>query len=590
MKQNRLLWRIYVYFLSATLVAIAVLSANAIRTLQHFVEKQTVENLTIQAKMVADKFSDIELNGASDEIISECRNLGKETGSRITLILAGGVVIGDSNKNPANMDNHANRPEIVDAFKGKVGESSRFSDTLKKTLKYVAIPLQKNGEILAVARVSRPVADIRWTKRMIIRQILWGTLSVALLFAIVAFYLSRQITRPLEEMRAIAVQLADGNLSSRVSAFSLDEIGALAQAINSMASQLDTRMKTIVRQQVEQNAVLRCMHEGVMAVAPDGKILYLNKRAAKLLNTTKKKAHGSSIQEIVRHSKLQMFITDSFEQTDRAKAEITINENGEHCIRVDRTPLTDPSGWNIGGLVVMNDITQIKRLETMRSDFVANVSHELKTPITALKGCVETLTSDEALSTDETDRFVVMMERHVNRLEAIVEDLLSLSRIEYEMKEHQIDLKPSSVCELIKRTKQNFIKRCDAKNISLKIDCDDEASILINDALLEQAIGNLIDNAIKYSNEETEIAISVKRDKDRILISVSDQGPGIAKRHHSRIFERFYRIDKARSRAFGGTGLGLAIVKHIALAHKGSVALESSLGKGSTFTINLPVK
>ena len=315
MKQHRLLWKIYFYFLTATLAAIAVITLYAVHSMQGFVEEQTVHNLSIRAQMIAEKCVDIPFEN-SGEIGLICSKMGRITEARITIIMPDGKVIGDSDRSPLNMDNHSNRPEVVKAFRGEIGESSRFSDTLKKTLKYITVPIKQDDEITAVVRVSQPVADIRWTQRIIIRQILMGTISAVLLFAVVALYLSRQITRPLEEMHKIADQLADGNLSSRVGVTSVDEIGSLAQAINTMASQLNTRMKTIARQQVEQRAVLSCMTEGVLAVDPDGKILYLNKTAAKLLNSSKDDAQGRSIQEVVRHHDLQVFIGDSLVKPD----------------------------------------------------------------------------------------------------------------------------------------------------------------------------------------------------------------------------------------------------------------------------------
>lgn len=589
MKQHRLLWRIYFWFLTASLVALVLITGHTVISLQAFLDKQTIHNLTLRAKVVAEFVTDKQLTNASSDIKAICSKLGQLTKTRVTIILPDGKVIGDSEKNTLNMDNHANRQEIAKAFKGEIGESSRFSDTLKKKLKYIAIPIKKNGNIAAVVRLSQPVSDIRWTQRIIIHQILMGAASVALLFAVVALYLSRQITRPLEEMRQIADQIANGNLNSHMSTSSTNEIGALAHAINKMAEQLDTRINTIARQQVEQKAMLTCMTEGVLAVDPEGHILYLNNSAAKLLRTSQEQAQGRSIQETVRHYELQTFINDSLIKMDTVKTEIVINDFGEHHIQIHRTPLTDPSGWHMGGLIVMNDITQLKRLETMRTDFVANVSHELKTPITALKGCVETLTAPPHPPPDETARFIGMMECHVTRLEAIVEDLLILSRIEFDLKKSQIELTPSPILKLLEHTVDTFFKRADKKNITTQISCRESLNVPINNDLLEQALGNLIDNAIKYSNEGTEIRINVREKNDYVNIQISDQGPGIAQHHLKRIFERFYRADKARSREFGGTGLGLSIVKHIALAHHGNVTVESTPGKGSTFTIHLPI-
>jgi two-component system phosphate regulon sensor histidine kinase PhoR len=518
---------------------------------------------------------------------SDC--LSSLAGARITIILPDGTVLEDSDKDPKQMNNHADRPEIAEAFKGGIGESTRFSDTLKKRLKYIAVPLRSNGTITAVVRLSQPIAEIHWTQHIIIRQIILGTATAALFFAIVALYLSRQITKPLEEMRQITEELADGNLDAHVNAASRDEIGALAQAINKMAEQLNTRIKTIVRQRVEQNAMLTCMKEGVLAIDQDDRILYLNSTAAKLLSTTPEKAKGCSIEETVRHHELQAFITEALSKRDTNQAEITLKSEAYEChVQLHRTPLTDPTGWNIGALIVMNDITDIKRLETMRSDFVANVSHELKTPITALKGCVETLSGDTPPPPEDSAGFIAMMSRHVQRLEAIVEDLLNLSRIEFEMNDNRIEFKQESVCKVLEHSARTFSERIKEKNITLDITCREPLTASINEALLEQAISNLIDNAIKYSEKGTGIYISAKLPDDQIIIMISDQGCGIDEQHLPRIFERFYRVDKARSRAVGGTGLGLAIVKHIILAHRGNISVKSELGKGSTFTIHIP--
>ena len=589
MKHNRLLWRIYSYFLTATMVALAVTTWHAVHSLQTFMDEQTAQNLTVRAQLVVDNIAKYPLNRSEGNLhrVSAC--LGSLAEARITIVLPGGEVLEDSDRDPKHMNNHADRPEIAAAFKGGIGESTRFSDTLKKRLKYIALPLRSNGEITAVVRLSQPIAEIRWTQHIIIRQIVLGATSAALFFAIAALYLSRQITKPLEDMRQTAEELASGNLSAHVNTTSTDEIGALAQAINKMAEQLNARIQTIVRQRVEQSAMLTCMAEGVLAIDQDDHILYMNSTAAKLLSTTPEKAKGRTIEETVRHHELQTFITKALAERDTSQTEITLNNESSEChVQLRRTPLTDHTGWNIGALIVMNDITDIKRLETMRSDFVANVSHELKTPITALKGCVETLSGDNPPPPEDSAGFIAMMSRHVQRLEAIVEDLLNLSRIEFEMNDNRIEFKPQSVCKVLEHTARTFSERIKEKNITLDVTCREPLTASVNEALLEQAISNLIDNAIKYSEEGTGIYISAKLLDDQIVIMISDQGCGIDEQHLPRIFERFYRVDKARSRAVGGTGLGLAIVKHIILAHHGNISVKSEPGKGSTFTIHIP--
>jgi len=588
MKRSRLLWRIYLYFLLATLAVLAVTTGYTVRSLRRFHEEQVTRDLVVRAQVIAHDVARYSLKSDAVAMDRLCKELGSLTSTRITVILPTGLVLGDSDEQPTRMDNHAGRPEIVEAFAGKTGQSSRFSNTLKRTLKYVAWPVRRDGVIVAVVRVSQPLDEIRWTRRIISRQIFLGGLSAAIFFSIVAFYLSQRITRPLEEMHHVAERLANGDLNAQMLVPTNDEVGDLARMLNQMASQLRERMDTITRQQVEQDAVLTCMAEGVLAVDLDGRVLYLNDAAARLLDVTREEMCGRSVQESVRNHELQEFILSTLTNPEPSESEIVLLGVDERYVQLHGTPLTDPAGQHLGGLVVVNDITRLKHLETVRSDFVANVSHELKTPITALKGCVETLSDDPPPDPENASRFMSMMSRHADRLEAIVEDLLGLSRIEFEFEKGRVTCEKGSISDVVQHTAQAFARQAEAKHISLIVSCSPELSARINAPLLEQAVGNLLDNAIKYSGEKTNVSISAKQVGKGINIQVSDQGCGIERQYLTRIFERFYRVDKARSRSLGGTGLGLAIVKHIALVHQGQVTVESKPGLGTTFTLQLP--
>lgn len=587
MKQGRLLWRIYGYFLLAALGALALATGHAVHTLRHFYEEEVASELAVLARLEARDVLSVLSDGGASRMDGLCKDVGRLTGSRMTVILPDGRVIGDSDKNPAVMDNHATRPEIASAFLGEPGSSVRYSDTLKRKLKYVAIPVQRDGVITAVVRMAKPIAEIRWIQHAISRQLLVGGIFSAALFGMVAMCLSRRTTRPLEDMRRVAGLLAKGDLSARVDVASHDEIGALARTMNDMAEQLGDRMQTIVRQQVEQFAVLACMVEGVLAVNTEGQILYVNEAAGRLLDITPERVRGRSVQETVRHHDIQEFVMATLTNDGASESEVVLRGIVERHVQLHGTPLVEPSGRRMGGLVVVNDITRMKRLERVRTDFVANVSHELKTPITALKGCVEILSSEPAPGPGDAAHFTSMMSRHVSRLEAIVEDLLCLSRIEFEAKSVQIYRERVSIADVLQKVAHIFVEPAGRKGISLKIVCEDNLKARINGPLLEQAVGNLVDNAIKYSGEDTSVCVTAKEHDSHVSIEVADQGPGIEKSHLPRIFERFYRVDTARSRALGGTGLGLAIVKHIALAHQGNVTVAST-SAGSTFTIDLP--
>lgn len=588
MRPGRILWRIYIYFLAATLAALALATGYAVRSLRTFHEEQVADGLRVRVQFFREDLSGYSLENDVDRIDQLCKKMGELTDTRITVVLPGGDVVGDSNENPHRMDNHGNRPEIEEALRGNTGEAVRFSNTLKQSLKYVALPLRTDGEIVAIVRASHPLSRIRWTRRVISQQILFGGITACLLFAVVALFLSRRITRPLEEMRRVAQELAAGNMDSRMVVSSSDEVSALAQSLNEMAEQLSDRMATIRRQQVEQQAVLSCMVEGVLAIDTNADLLYLNEAAARLLHTECDTACGRSVQELVRNHHLQEAILATLADDGLVDSRVLMQGVDERHLRVHGAPLTDADGTHIGGLVVMNDITTLKRLETVRSDFVANVSHELKTPITALKGCVETLSADTPLAAEEAARFVAMMSRHVDRLEAIVEDLLSLSRMEFDADHGQVALAPVQVRPVLTRSMELFAEAAGAKGIALKTSCSDGLVAVACEALLEQAIGNLLDNAIKYSGENTEVEITACEDAGQVTIRVADHGPGMAKKHLPRIFERFYRSDSARGRGLGGTGLGLSIVKHIALAHHGNVTVESTIGRGTTFCLHLP--
>ncbi|MEI6970553.1 MAG: ATP-binding protein [bacterium] len=586
----RLLWRIYFSFFACTLLALALTSWYGNHSFRRFYQDQVAADLLKRANVLASELGPHFAASEWEQVDRHCKEFGRLTQTRATAILPDGRVIGDSDQEPAQMENHKNRPEIADALMGQTGKAVRFSDTIRRTLLYLAIPVQQNGAVVGVVRASLPLAVIDWTLRSVFQHVAVGALIVAAFFAMVSFHLARRMTQPLDEMRRTAERLARGDLQARVAPLRGPEMASFARTLNQMASQLSERMETITQQSDQQKAVFASMAEGVLAVNSDGRILDLNLSAARLLDASAEQVRGRSIQEAVRNVDLQKFVTATLTAGQPIEAEIVLYGNTERFLQLHGTALTDPTGKNLGALVVLNDITRVKRLETVRRDFVANVSHELKTPITALRGCVETLADPVHRNAEGSERFIAMMRRQVERLTAIVEDLLSLSRIEHDAEHKRIPLEAGMVCDVLRRAAQAFAKAGEAKGISIAVECPGDLTAPINAALLEQAVGNLVDNAIKYSGEQTRVVVSATMNGNDIEIQVADQGFGIERKHLSRIFERFYRVDQARSRALGGTGLGLAIVKHIVLAHGGSVSVDSTPGQGSIFTIRMPRK
>jgi len=622
MRPKKLLWRIYLAFFVSAILAIVAVSAYLAASFSQFYRNQVGNNLLSQARIIAREIEDCP--GADIKNIDPlCKDLGGVTRARITVVAPDGRVLGDSQENPALMENHKTRPEIAPALSGADGTSVRFSSTLRQSMMYVAVPVRRNGEITAVARTALSVSVMDWVLHTVYRHIIPGVIIIAVVFAILALLILRRITRPLENMRMVAERLAQGDLNARVSEAGAEETEALARALNQMADQLGERMRTITEQRGEQEAMFASMLEGVLAVDREERILRLNQAAAQLLEIKPEQARGRAIQEIIRNPDLQNFIGDTLAHSGVLEGEIVFYGKEERFLQLHGTVLKDIAGRNIGALVVFTDITRLKRLETIRRDFVANVSHELKTPITALKGCVETLAGSRVMNIASEihcsagqiygggttssrserpevrppppendappDKFIAMMVRQVERLEAIVNDLLSLSRIEFDAEHGKIQLEDFPLADVLGRAAQNFTEQAARKKVVLTLDCPDDLKAKINAALLEQAVGNLIDNAIKYSGEGARVRVSAGLAGGSVEISVADQGPGIEKKHLERIFERFYRVDQARSRALGGTGLGLSIVKHIALAHRGTVGVTSAPGQGSTFIIRLPV-
>jgi two-component system phosphate regulon sensor histidine kinase PhoR len=344
-----------------------------------------------------------------------------------------------------------------------------------------------------------------------------------------------------------------------------------------------------VRQRQELEAVLSSMVEGVLAFDREANLISLNGAAATLLGVKAEQVRGRSIQEAVRNPELQEFVALTLSQAVTQEREISFfDDAGERFIQAHGTGLTDATGSRIGALIVLNDVTSIRRLERMRRDFVANASHEIRTPVTSLKGFIETLQDGAIDDPEAARRFLAIMKKNADRLHAIIEDLLNLSRIEREAERGEVPLEQAALRGIV----EEALEACDgglqAKEIRVELDCPRDLQVRANPSLLVQAIVNLIDNAAKYSEAGSAVTITCRETERGVAVAVRDSGPGIPREHLPRLFERFYRVDKGRSRNLGGTGLGLSIVKHIVQAHSGEITVESEPGAGSTFTILLP--
>ncbi len=588
MKSPRpLFWRLYPSYLLVTILALLAITLYNSYTLERFFLKQTADDLRARARILQGQILPLLTPLDSEAIDAVCKSAGQRSGTRITVILPDGRVAGDTEENPAQMVNHSDRPEFLEALRDLAGSAMRYSDTLDTRLMYVALAIQERGRSLAVIRTSLPV-DIIDRKRgtLQFRNLLMG-LIIALLAAGVSLFISRRIAHPIQEMRKGAEAFAAGNLNYRLPTPRSLEMIRLAQAMNKMAADLNDRIQTVIRQRNESEAVLSSMLEGVIAMDMEERVININQAAARMFKRDPWHLEGRSIQEVIRNPELHRFVRRALSEEGPTEGEVTLYIDGKCILSAHSSPLCDSQAHRLGTLIVFHDITRLRQLENMRRDFAANVSHEIKTPLTAIKGFVETLREGAKDNPAEAERFLEIIDNHVNRLTAIIEDLMRLSEIE-QKGQRGIALKSAPIALVIDRTVEVCRTAAGRKAITLEVDCPADLMAEINPPFLEQALVNLVENAVKYSREGSQVQISATKAGKEVVIRVQDQGIGVPAEHLSRLFERFYRVDKSRNRKQGGTGLGLAIVKHIVQAHGGRVEVESAVGKGSVFSVYLP--
>ena len=500
-------------------------------------------------------------------------------------------MIGESEPgiDPSRIGNLADRPEIENAIKTGVGENERLSQILNKKMVYLAIAVKQKGQVEAVIRSSVSVVSIDEALRSIYENLIVTGAVIAGIAAIVSLAISKKISSPVEQMTEVAKHFASGQLDLRLSMPKAAELADLAKALNKMAQQLNARIDMITKERSQIQAILSSMIEGVLAVDSSGHIVSINEAAASLLAINPKGTEGLNVEEVIRNPELQQFIKDTLEDKVISEEDSIMLSASGRSLQLFGSALTDNRGNRTGAVLVLHDITRTRKLEEIRRDFVANVSHELKTPVTSIKGFVETLLDGAADDQEQTHRFLEIILKHSNRLNAIIEDLLTLSRLEEGTEQRKLSFESSYIKPTLVSAIELAKLKADQKNIKVELLCDDDISANINSPLIEQAVLNFVDNAVKYTQENSNIFVSAEKIDNEIVIKVTDQGCGIPKEHLERIFERFYVVDKGRSRKLGGTGLGLSIVKHIAQVHGGHLEVNSIIGKGSTFEIHLPL-
>jgi len=406
----------------------------------------------------------------------------------------------------------------------------------------------------------------------------------------------RRERREMERLRWGAERFARGKLDRRINTMGPESVVRVAESMNHMASQLDERFQAVVRQRNELEAVLSSMVEGVIAVDAEERVMTMNRAASHLLSVDPAEAIGQSIQAMVRSSALHRLVSEALIGTGPVEGEVVVRlkepsseiREGERFLLVTGTVLHGAAEGRIGALLVLNDVTQLRRLERVRRDFVANVSHEMRTPITAVKGAVETLMDQSEHQPEDVERLLQIIRRHADRMFAILEDLLTLARLDQQEGRAALELERGSVTSLLSGAAEACQMLAESRQAAIRLDAPTDLWLPMNRRMLEQALVNLIENAIKYSPPGRDVLVRARRRDEEVVISVIDQGEGIEPQHLARIFERFYRVDRGRSRQVGSTGLGLSIVRHICQAHGGRVEVESQWGRGSTFMMILP--
>ncbi|MBW2281737.1 MAG: HAMP domain-containing protein [Deltaproteobacteria bacterium] len=571
---------------SAVTLAGGYLAESGLRARQI---EQIEQSLDERSRLVIESLGDLPFEPERAEALYErAAGAAHAANARVTFIARGGRVVADSGVAPADLarvENHADRPEVRAALEGRVESSTRLSQTVGRPMLYRALPLP--GESGAVVRLAVDLSQVDAAVAGLRRELLIaGAIGLAAAAAL-AFVLSGLLLRPLDVMRRTLASLADGKLDQRVRSTSRDELGQIADAIDHMGEQLELRLAELVREKEQLQAVLRGMVEGVLVIDGHGRITLANRRLRELFDLPED-VEGTSPLEAIRHAELESLLLDAAAGDAPVLRELDFSSPRPRTVRVHAASLEDTRA---GGVVaVFQDVTEVRRLEAARRDFVANASHELRTPLTAIQGFAETLVSRD-LPAAERKRYLGILYQHSERLGQLIENLLELSHVESgrrELERVDVDLR-SEADRALERMRPRFEERSIRTRLVTGPGAGESALTARADPrAVDQVLENLLDNAIKYTEPGGNVELRVSLDGDRVRIDVADDGIGIPREDCARIFERFYRVDKARSRALGGTGLGLAIVRHLVESMGGEVSVKSTPGAGSVFSVSLP--
>ena len=573
-------------------VAVSMLVAGLYlsRALDRFAAASLEARLVTASRLLHDETRGMLSRGAGAEAMGAfVRRVARPTESRVTVIASDGLVLGDSEVAPADLDrleNHRDRPEVRAALEGRVGRDLRTSASIHAPLMYVALPVRDPERVIGVVRLALPLSAVTSSYDQIHRVMLAGGLvALAVAFGIGIFVAGR-VTRPVVEMQAIARQMSEGQFAVRAPVHSEDELGALGRALNVMVLRLREQIQNIEAERAKATAILDGMVEGVVAVDGQECILLMNERARAMFGVGPGRGEGKPFLEVIRNADLHEIFRSGRTAGDVFRRELRLIHPVDRTLRVTAVPLR-LTGEEPGLVLVVDDVTELRRLEHVRTEFIANVSHELRTPLTAIQGYLETLLSGALEEREHAQRFVEIAFRHTERLGRLLNDLTDLSNIE--LGKVSLRLAPTPLRPLVDSVLELVAAKARDGDVALTAEVSDTISVQADHDRLVQILINLVDNAVKYTPAGGSVTVRARPTAEgRIEVSVSDTGIGIPRADLPRITERFYRVDKARSRELGGTGLGLAIVKHLVLAHGGDMAIDSEEGRGTTVRVLVP--
>ena len=585
MRHSPIFLRLYAGFAVVILFSILIVGLMVQRQIEQASLRDISNNLSSQAFILQQSFANTGQQTQS-QIQQTLKQIGQRIDTRVTLLTKDGVVIADSEFNASEMDNHRYRPEIIAANTSDIGQSRRYSKTLQKPMLYVAVSAMASNGNLGYIRTALPTQRIDEEINYLRRVIIIAASLTALIALFIGYWLAMSFARPLRQMTLIAKNYAHGRYQLRIPSQRRDEIGDLARSLNQMADISAQRFDIIKTERDQLSTILKSMNEGVITVTSEGLITHVNAAACRMLRTSGERCLGQALTDIDGSDNLDHAFRQC--QQQQTSVEQTIQLDGYTFSRHYRLHVTLlKQSHQADAILVLQDITAVQRIDKMRADFVANASHELKTPITAIRGFAETLIEDDTIDRAIQQRFMRKIHGQSIRLSALVSDLLALSRLESndEAYNTQVDLQ-----QVVQRVCANLQAVAQTQQVTLELQTKDGPMMLLgDDNALGQMATNLIDNAIKYTAAKGTVTVALTVTEGVAVLAVKDNGLGIDESDQERIFERFYRVDKARSQSLGGTGLGLAIVKHIVQSHKGLLQLNSKLNQGSTFTIKIPL-